>query len=172
MKSRHTLALGSSLAACLLLVAGAGCHPCRQQCSFPKGAIPAPVGTYACQWQQAHAAAAHADGFVLCLADWVGDSTQFGPAAKKRLIEFAEQGGTPAHQVLIQESEDAELNDQRRSAVIEFLAARGSDFPAEQVVLGEPKSLGLYDSSRVLSSAGSTAGGGLPRAQPMLLNPF
>lgn len=172
MNTKHNIHLLSRLGVGALLVSVGCCQHCLQKRDFPIGAIPAPLGTYSSEWQQAHAAAAQEDGYVLFLADWIGDTTRLGPDAKKRLTRLSEHGGTPTHQLLIQESQDSDLDQRRRSAVTEFMAAHGMAYPTESVVVGEPDSLGLYDSSRVLGETKGAGGLSNPLGSAGLMNSF
>jgi hypothetical protein len=152
----------------LLTPFSAGCSPCRKCGHFcplhhhcadiPRGAIPAPVGSYAGEWQCAQASRAEAGKFTIYTADWQGSSAQLSPFGKKRLGWMAEHLHETPFPVLIEQSESPQVDGQRQIAVLEFLASKGAEVSPDTVVVGYPQDYGLYG-----QEAGAVAHGTVQR---------
>ncbi len=110
---------------------------------LPCGAIPAPVGTYSAQWQNAEAAKANADNFVLYQADWVDDSGELGATARRRLARIAKHPEAGVGPFVVEATANAALDEQRRQAVREFLVGQGLQLPDQAVIVGVPAAAGL-----------------------------
>lgn len=115
---------------------------------IPHGAIPAPLGTYACQWQQAQNGLAEQDYFVLYPNEWRyganEDGTRLGPAGVRRLEEFARRLPHEPFTVVVDKSEDADLDQARRVAVVSYLSNLGMHDADSRVVVDRGRANGLY----------------------------
>ena len=134
------------LIAGIALTASVGCitdemADCGQ---LPAGAIPSPVGTYGCEWQQSHALAAEESDFVIYQAAWVGETDRLGSAARKRVAAAATRTPEIAMPWIVESSDAPELDEQRRLALTDFLAQHGCQVEPEGVVVAHAESLGLY----------------------------
>jgi hypothetical protein len=157
------------------LLAAAGCRTSHgilgddHHADIPHGAIPAPLGTYACEWQQAQSSLADEDYFVLYPNEWrygAGeDGTRLGPAGVRRLEEFARRLPHEPFSVVIDKSEDAGLDQARRVAAVEYLSSLGMRNADSRVVVGRGQANGLYglEAPRIgggFLQAGGTGGSG------------
>lgn len=142
---------------------------------IPHGAIPAPLGTYSCEWQQAQTGLAEQDYFVLYPNEWrhgsTEDGTRLGPAGVRRLEEFSQRLPNEPFTVVIDKSEDAELDQSRRVAVVGYLSSMGLGDADSRVVVGRGQAAGLYGaeapqigsgfiSTGLNNGAGSSGGAG------------
>lgn len=115
---------------------------------IPHGAIPAPLGSYACQWQNAQNGLAEQDNFVIYPNEWrygadeIG--TRLGPAGERRLEEFVRRLPLEPYIVVIDKSEDTELDQARRAAVVGYLISHGVHDADSRVVVGRGQAGGLY----------------------------
>ncbi len=109
----------------------------------PHGAIPAPLGSYSCQWQELQAARADADDRVVYHADWIGDSSDLGPLARRRLARTDLASSRSWGPFLVVPSEDDRLDQQRRLAVWSYLISNGWELVEDDVVIGYPEAAGL-----------------------------
>jgi hypothetical protein len=135
------------------LSAVAGCQSCGPpfgpECAdIPPGSIPAPSGTYVCQWQTAQAERAELDDFVLYINEWADRSAALSPGGQAHVKVLAQRleadaGPLPA-QVLIQQSADPELDQARKATVVQLLAEQGIASAGERVEIGCPEAEGLY----------------------------
>jgi hypothetical protein len=144
---RQTLAV-------LLTAAMIGCHAGHgtlgidRHADIPPGAIPAPLGTYTCQWHQAQTTRAEQDYFVIYENEWRygrdEDGTRLGPFGVRRLEEFAERLSYEPFSIVIDSSEDPSLDHARRAAVVVFLCERGVMDADARVVIGRGEANSLY----------------------------
>ena len=157
----------------------AGCHTADgilgvdRHADIPHGTVPAPLGTYACQWQQMQTSRAEQDYFVFYPNEWRygahEDGTRLGPAGERRLEEFARRLHHEPYAVVIDKSDDASLDQARRVAVVSFLDQRGVIGADSRVMIGRGEANGLYglEAPRIGTGflgigggAGGAAGGG------------
>lgn len=152
-----------------------GCQTSRnifgpdRHADIPHGAIPAPLGTYSCEWQHAQTALAEQDYFVLYPNEWrygqQEDGTRLGPSGVRRLEKFARRLPHEPFTVVIDRSEDAELDQARRVAVVGYLSSLGMNDAASRVVVDRGQANGLYGleapqiGGGFLRSGGTGAGG-------------
>jgi hypothetical protein len=150
-----------------------GCHTAHKifgvdrHADIPCGAIPAPLGTYSCQWQDAQTSRAEADYFVLYPNEWRygtdEDGTRLGPAGVRRLEQFARRLPHEPFTVVIDRSEDAQLDEARRIAVVSQLYELGLDEAESRVVLGRGEANYLYGLEAPQIGTGFIGTGGVGR---------
>lgn len=133
---------------------------------IPKGAIPQPTGTYACQWQRAQIDRGRLDNFVVHENEWHRGGDKLGPAGAKHVEQLAGELVDPNARVIIEshydtdENEvDEELNEVRREAVVKALAAKGIANADSVVVVGYSNAEGLYGMESVLIGGRRLQGG-------------
>jgi hypothetical protein len=145
------------------VVAAAGCRSpgalFGPACAdIPKGAIPQPSGTYACQWQSAQAERAELDDFVIYANEWLEKSAALAPCGKAHVDVMAHRLQTMPVQVIVQQSLDPELDQARRATVIELLASKGVADVENVVTIGCPEAEGLFgfEAPRIVRGYGQT----------------
>lgn len=133
-----------------------GCHACcdgimgRDPCAtIPPGAIPSPVGTYACQWQTAQIAKADLDKFVIHQNEWYMGGDTLGPDGKRHMTKIADRLPHVPCPVIIATSDNEELDNTRREFVVKKLADAGVDDAENRVVLAVPEAEGMYGQEAV-----------------------
>lgn len=131
---------------------------------IPHGAIPAPLGTYSCEWQQAQTGLAEQDYFVLYRNEWrygtAEDGTRLGPAGVRRLEEFARRLPHEPFNVVIDRSEDVELDQSRRVAVVGYLSSLGVNDAESRVVVDRGRANDLYGAEAPQIGGGFLRAGG------------
>ncbi len=106
---------------------------------IPKGAIPAPPGTFAVEWQNRHAGKAEADDFVFYYNEWVDGEAVLGPFGGEHLDRIIPRLPYVPYQIIIQpEPEKPQLNARRHQAMIDALTQAGVPNAHLRVVLGRP----------------------------------
>jgi len=118
---------------------------CWDRCAdIPPGAIPQPLGTYACGWQQVHTNAADINKLTIYRAEWIGASAELSPFGKRHLADLPDLALRLGSPIVIEVSENQEL-DQLRLAYIQDVLSK-TDFPEPQewVVLGYAKAEPMY----------------------------
>jgi hypothetical protein len=155
----------------VILVAGckSDCQPTGgDHCAdIPAGAVPHPNGTYACQWQQAHMAAAEADELVFYHYEFENCGPALGPFGQRHLAKTAQRLAYEGSTVVLERSEDANLDQARVKSLVDGLASLGIADAQERVVVGNSRAEGMYgiEASTVTAGyAGDGAGGGGSRA--------
>src|SRR5947208_2438608 len=139
----HGLLLGASLA--FPGVAQAGGHWwCIDNCAnVPKGAQPAPAGTYINKIIQIQDSKAEMDDFVIYKHMWYMGGTQLGPLGRYQLDLIAKRLPTVPFPVVVATSKNDGLDESRREAIVAMLRTRGIDDPG-RVVIAFPIAEGLY----------------------------
>jgi hypothetical protein len=113
--------------------------------TITKGAIPQPYGWFVHQWQNAHAAKAEADDFVIYKHEWFKGGTQLGPYGCYHLQQIIRRLSSVPFPVLLEaETLDPVRNDVRRSVIVNHLAQAGYADPQARVLIGLPEAGGLY----------------------------
>jgi hypothetical protein len=107
-------------------------------------AIPAPPGTYVCQWTAAEATRAEADKFVFYQYEWERDKAQLGPFGQRHAAQVAERLPCVPYPVVIEPSDDGKLDESRRLAILQALACEGKSVPLERIVVGHGEAEPLY----------------------------
>jgi hypothetical protein len=103
---------------------------------IPKGAIPAPPGTFATEWYARQAGKAEADDFVFYYNEWLDDQAVLGPYGGEHLDRVIPRLPYVPFQIVIQpEPDKPALNARRHKAMIEALTAAGVPDAARRVVL-------------------------------------
>ncbi len=165
---RHTV-LWTAFA---LVAASAGCRLHRpigpDKCAnIPPGSIPAKTGTYTCQWQTAQIERAQAGKYVIQQSEWYMNGTTLGPDGRRHVDQIAKCVSQTPFPVVVAQSDDEELNEKRRQALVEKLATCGLADADQRVVIDRPEGEGLYGpeatrygSLRMLGLSGGGFGGG------------
>src|SRR5579875_1154886 len=125
---------------------GGTCWPRIDNCAtIRRGAIPQPDGWFLHKWQDAQAAKAEADDFVIYKHEWFKGGTQLGPYGNYHLLQILRRLPTVPFPVLLEvETQDPARNEMRRAVIISYLAQAGIPDPQSRVLLGIPEAGGLY----------------------------
>ena len=150
----------------LLLCVTSGCRNLGYwRCAdIPYGAIPQPLGTFACQWQTAQAERAELDDFVVYQYEWLDRQATLSPFGSKHVAGLLPRLPESVQSVRIEPSGDFALDQQRQLALVNALAEAGIADSANRVELGYGNAEPLYGveaplvSRRFLFSGGSGAG--------------
>lgn len=133
-----------------------GPRTCKRCEDIPPGAMPAPVGQYACEWQVTQREAADAGQSMIYEHEWYRGGAELGPFGQRHMERLASQLIQSGDQVLIESHFDREsnradthLNDERRSAVVGALVDRGVSDAEQRVVIAHARSDGLYGEEAV-----------------------
>jgi hypothetical protein len=134
-----------------LLAAGLACPSalmaggrCIDNCAtIPKGAQPAPPGTYINQFIAVQAGKAETDDFVLYKHMWYRAGIELGPLGRFQLGLIARRLPSVPFPVVIETSGNAELDETRREVVVAMLRISGFDDPS-RVIVAYPIAEGLY----------------------------
>jgi hypothetical protein len=168
--TRWNLSMRRLLAGAGLLLPAviAGCQHlspcCIDNCAtVPKGAQPAPNGTYVHRVQEIQAAKAEADDFVIYKYEWCMGGSELGPFGKYHLNEMIKRLPFVPFPILIQaHTLDGELNEARRCYIVRALQLNGIPDAEQRVLLGFPEAEGLYgDEAERIYLQMLTPGGGL-----------
>jgi hypothetical protein len=117
---------------------------CLDNCAnIPKGAQPAPAGTYLNKFIETQAGLAEQDDFVLYKHMWYRGGTDLGPLGRYQLDLIAKRLAKVPFPVVIATSKSDALDETRRQVVISMLAARGINDPT-RVIVAYPIAEGLY----------------------------
>jgi hypothetical protein len=131
----------------MLVTTSGCCFKCGQfkadHCAdFPPGAMPQPVGTYACRWQNAQQGLAEDNLLEIYEHEWFMGGAELGRGGQRHLQQIARRLMSEPGQVRVQPQFDVEhnapnqeLNDARVAEVIESLAELGVEHAGELVVL-------------------------------------
>jgi hypothetical protein len=111
---------------------------------LPRGAIPMPAGSFACQWQTAQTHRADEDDFVFYSSEWSGPTAILSPAGQRHLEQILPRLATqPAAVLVVESSGDAELDALRQKTLLEQAAALGLALPPPCVTIASPRAEGL-----------------------------
>ena len=140
----------------LLAAAVSGCHDghdgsCKD---IPCGAIPQPNGEYLCQWTNSERARAGQDSYVVYQYEWSAEPVKLTTTGQEHVACMAHVLGQTPYPVIIDPSPDGRLNELRRIAVIEALAASGCPTDPARVCVGHPEAEGLYGQKRLALQPG------------------
>jgi hypothetical protein len=117
---------------------------CVNNCAnIPKGAQPAPPGTYINKFIEIQSGIAEADDFVLYKHMWFKGGTELGPLGRYQLDLISRRLARVPFPVVVETSMNDSLDQQRREIVVSLLAARGYMDPS-RVVVAFPQAEGLY----------------------------
>jgi hypothetical protein len=117
---------------------------CVNNCAnIPKGAQPAPLGTYVNKFIEIQTGIAEADDFVLYKHMWYRAGTELGPLGRYQLDLISRRLANVPFPVVIETSKNDGLDQQRRDIIVSLLAARGFTDPS-RVVVAFPQAEGLY----------------------------
>jgi len=149
VSNRRRWPWGFAIAGTLLLAAITGCRhgdKCKPaDCAdIPPGAIPQPLGTYSCQWQNAQTGRAERDDFVIFRYEWKGRTWRLTEGGRRHVVALSKRLPEVAAPVVLEPTGNAELDEERRQVVAGLLASYGYEQAAEQVVLGHSLGEGLY----------------------------
>lgn len=152
------------LAAAVLVVGG--CQHCGwwgDHCAdIPRGAVPAPVGTYNTQWQDSQESRADDDYLVFYQYEWLGDSDQFSPFGQRHVERLLQRLPHSAAPIMIETSGDEERDRLRIAAMQLRLAEKESAWADYPVVAGRSQAEPLYgfEAPRVINGFLGGGGGG------------
>lgn len=133
---------------------------------IPSGAIPQPLGTFACQWQHAQMDRAELTDFVLFEHEFQNGGAELGPDGRRHIERLVPRLESSAQPVVIARSGDDNLDEARRTHVAAVLAAYGLDEPELRVLSDDPRAEGLYgpEAARIgqqrLNGTSTLGGGG------------
>jgi hypothetical protein len=125
---------------------------CRTGCNdIPAGAIPQPTGTHVRMINDTQAGKAEADDFVIYQHEWTGGGAVLGPRGRRHLAEIARRLPAETFPVLIETSDNEELDQTRRQFVLGQLAASDLADMDSRVTIGYPEAEGMSadDAARV-----------------------
>jgi hypothetical protein len=138
---------------------------CVDNCAtIPKGAQPAPPGTYINKFIEIQTSIAEADDFVLYKHMWYRAGTELGPLGRYQLDLISRRLANVPFPVVIETTKNDSLDQQRRDIIVSLLAARGFTDPS-RVIVAFPIAEGLYGDeaprlyNRLLFGGGQFAGG-------------
>jgi hypothetical protein len=110
--------------------------------TIPKGAQPAPPGTYVNKFIEIQSGIAEADDFVLYKHMWYRAGTELGPLGRYQLDLISRRLANVPFPVVIETSKNDSLDEQRREIIVALLAARGFT-DSSRVVVAFPTAEGL-----------------------------
>jgi hypothetical protein len=117
---------------------------CPDNCAgVPKGAQPAPVGTYVNKYIQVQESKAETDDFVFYKHMWYRGGTDLGPLGRYQLNMMTARLKNVPFPVVIETSLNEKLDEQRRDVIVALLKMRGYDDPS-RVVVAFPIAEGLF----------------------------
>jgi hypothetical protein len=175
MRMTNWLKMVSATVSAATLAASLGCK-LEPECAggracqdIPAGAIPQPLGTHACQWQAAQMDRAEQDKYVLYSYEWQSGGDQLGPFGEHHLERIASTlEGTP-FPVILQKTDNADLDASRRQKIVERLLQREIQGADARVIVATPEAEAMYGISapgtaveylRTGGQGGATQGGG------------
>jgi hypothetical protein len=131
----------------------------------PKGAQPAPLGTYVNKFIQIQESKAEMDDFVFYKHMWFRGGTDLGPLGRYQLDMMTARLRNVPFPVVVETSMNEKLDERRRDVIIALLKMRGYDDPS-RVVIAFSIAEGLYgdEAPRIYSGLiglNSYGGGGL-----------
>jgi len=110
---------------------------------IPPGAIPRPLGSYACEWQRAQMDRAEIDDFVIYDHEWLDGGTKLGPFGQRHLTKLVPRLAMCPLPLIVARSQNMPLDEARRAALIEILLAQGFSDADQRVSIGYPLAWGL-----------------------------
>lgn len=111
--------------------------------TVPRGAQPAPAGTYINEFIKVQETKAELDDFVIYKHMWYRGGTELGPLGRYQLDLIGSRLGGVPFPVVIETSKNDKLDEQRRDAIVALLAMRGFQ-DASRVLVAYPIAGGLY----------------------------
>lgn len=111
---------------------------------IPRGALPAPSGTYVNQIVNVQAMKAEADDFVVYKHEWYMGGTELGPYGRYHINLMVQRLATVPFPVMLQADADSAVNEARRQMLIYYLSLAGMPDAEHRVVVGFPEAEGLY----------------------------
>lgn len=150
--------LSSSLSCCRDGLWG---DPCAD---IPPGAIPAPAGTYNCDWQHDQASRADRDFFVFYQYEWQGDSEKLSPFGDRHLARLVGRVPKTPLPIIVEPSSNTKLDERRVVSLRHTLTKFDphlSDYPI-QVGYSEAEPMYGFEAPRVTRGfIGGGQGGGM-----------
>jgi len=129
-----------------MMIVGGSCNTCPSEhgCQdIPRGAIPQPCGVYMCRWEHTMENAADRDLTVIYRYEWSADPTRLTPAGQDHLYSLARQLCCATGPIVIETSDDAQLDVARRQAIMRSLGEINIML-TDRVVIGRSNAEGLY----------------------------
>lgn len=138
--------VGLGLALPVLVSGCASCDgPGLDRCpTIPPGAMPQPTGSHVRRLDTLQIDKAEADDFVIYKHEWYMGGKELGPYGRYHLQLMARRLPSVPFPVMVQVSDDANLNEARRRAIVKMLQDAGVSDAEQRVVLGYPEAEGLY----------------------------
>lgn len=127
----------------VLLMGGCSFFEPDRCADIPAGAISAPPGAVLNEWLGAQAERAEADDFVIYESEWLADSAELGPLAKRRIARVAERVAAGENRLVVSRSDNTSLDEERRFAAVRYLADQGITDGEYLVTLGYSQALPL-----------------------------
>lgn len=161
----------SSLTACLAGLALSGCSS-RNQSRSPAGDRPFPLGAVSDAHWETQQTNAEAAKFIFHDHEFVGETAELGPSAKKHLMSVALRIEHVPFPIVIEETQynrNPELDQKRRKMVVEQLGRLGVENAEERVVVSPTFAEGFsgtegegayYSTLNDRSEGGGRRGGG------------
>jgi hypothetical protein len=129
--------------------------------SIPKGATPAPLGTYVHRFEDWQKFKAEADDFVIYKHEWlVCNPLHLGPYGSYHLTQILQRLPSVPFPVLIEVDADPSVNDARQQLIQARLAMAGIQNADRRVLVGFPQPGGLYGEEAPPIYARMIQGGG------------
>ena len=126
--------------------------------TIPLGAQPVPPGTYINRFIQIQDTNAQADDFVIYKHMWFQGGKALGPLGRYQLDLISKRLPTVPFPVVIETSQNAELDEARRDAILALLVQRGFEDPS-RVIVAYPVAEGLYGDEAEQIATGYLRGG-------------
>jgi hypothetical protein len=122
--------------------------------------LPDPRGSHVQAINELQAGKAEADDFVIYQHEWKHGGVELGPAGRRHLETIAQRLPQETFNVVVETSDDANLDERRREAVLSRLAALGLIGVEARVLVGRSAAEGLSpaDADRVASGMNNTQG--------------
>lgn len=140
-----------AVATILALASLSGCGFFRRGAEdIPLGAIPQPVGSFQNTWQDAQAHKAEAADFVFYTYEWHEGTPRLNAYGLRHLSDLLPRLGFEPFNIVVQPGrEGADLDEERRAALVAQLEQHEVQDPAERVLLASVPE-GLYGDESIL----------------------
>jgi hypothetical protein len=133
--------------------------------TIPRGALPAPPGTYVNRFIDVQDTLAETDDFVIYKHMWLRNGTTLGPLGRYQLDMIAKRLPTVPFPVVVATSKNDELDEARREYIVSMLSMRGLTDPT-RVIVAYPVAEGLHGEEAERIYVGFLRVGGYPGAIP------
>jgi hypothetical protein len=146
LRSRHTHRAWAVVAAAVLGPLAGGCCSCGSPCADDiQGQFPQPNGTFVREYMFRQSAKAEQEDFVIYQYEWLFEEPdKLGPFGTSHVQAVARRMQGEPNPVVIQIDDDPQLNELRKSVVVNALLEMGVVDAAQRVYVGAPQAEGLY----------------------------